>query len=307
VELILHVGLKKTATSTLQHVLHRTKAELLAQGLMFPCTPEAHQRLARRVRMRPVESLRAVREALAPILAEVRGAGADRVLLSSEHLVSSPATGLEDLRQMLETALPGVRIRVLAYVREPVGFATSMCQQSLKNGVMRLAEFQADPWPFPVAEWLATQIAVFGRENVTVRQFHPAHMAQGSIVADVLAAVGLDGVKVKGEVPHLNPSLSHEAVLVADALTELRPSIQRDRKRRNAYRRPLSKIKGGTFVLPTEVQERIIARSAADMAWLKAEFGLEILPQRMAEAVAPAMTVEMAEATAREILRKAES
>lgn len=305
-ELTLHVGLKKTATSSLQHVLNRSKAELLAQGLVVPCTTEQHQRVARRVRMRPVESRHAVRQALAPILAEIREAGAERVLLSSEHLVSAPETGLQDLRTMLEAGLPGVRIRVLAYVREPVGFATSMCQQSIKNGALRLADFHADPWRYPVADWMRTLIAVFGREAVTVRQFDPAELVQGNIVADVLWAIGMADARVQGEVPHLNAALSLEGVLVADALNGLRPSLQRDRKRRNVYRRPLGKVAGGKFALPVAVQEEVMARSAPDMAWLQAEFGLVIVPRPVPPPGVPLITPEVAEALAREILRSVE-
>lgn len=306
-ELTLHVGLKKTATSTLQHVLNRSKADLLAQGLVVPCTTEQHHRLARRVRMRPVESRYAVRQALAPILAELREAVAGKALLSSEHLVSCPETGLRELRDMLQAGLPGVRLRVLAYVREPVGFATSMCQQNLKNGNLRLADCFADPWRFPVAEWIGTLIAVFGREAVIVRQFDQAALVEGNIVADVLCAIGMADVRVSGEVPHLNAALSLEAVLVADALNGLRPSLQRDRNHRNGYRRPLGRIAGGRFALPAAVQEEVIARSAADMAWLKAEFGLTIVPRPVPPPGVPLISAEEAEALAREILRVAES
>ena len=237
-ELTLHIGLKKTATSTLQRVLNGSKAELLGQGLLFPCRSDQHHRLARRVRRRPVETEQAVREALAQILDEVRAVEPRRVLLSSEHLISFQAMGLAELRELLEGALPGVRIRVLAYVREPVAFATSMCQQNVKNGVRRLAEVYADPWPFPLADCLGTQIGVFGRENVTVRQFHPGHLVGGNIVADALVAVGLEEARIEGSLPRLNLSMTWEGVMVADALSGLRPGPERDQKARSDYLRP---------------------------------------------------------------------
>lgn len=304
-KLTLHVGLKKTATTTLQHALSAAKPRLAAEGLLFPGKPEAHHRLGRRVRAAGSGTMLA--EALAPLVAEARRAGIDHVLVSSEHLISAPAAAVEGLRDLLARDFTeATEIRVLAYVREPVGYATSMCQQGLKNGIFRLSDFHADPWPFPIADWLDNYCRTFGRANVVVRQFHPDHLVEGDIVRDFLDAVGLHGVTIPVALPRRNASLSREGAMVADALVGLRPGPDRDRKHRGLYRRRLGKIEGGRFVLPAEVQDRVIAESRADMAMLRDEFGLDIIPEPVAELEVPGISPERALAVAMEILEKVE-
>lgn len=305
-ELTLHIGLKKTATSTLQSTLHREKLRLAAAGLLVPQTPEAHQRVARRLRAVAEGGGRKVAAALQPILEDIAAARPERVLLSSEHLVSLPGPAVEELHRLLRQALPEARIRVLAFVREPIAFATSMAQQDVKNGVLRLADAYADPWRFPIADWLGNYVRVFGRAAVVVRRFDPEAMVGGTILGDVLAAVGLPGALDGIPVPRLNPSLSLEGVLVADALCGLRPGQVRRAQGKGHYRRPLGTIRGSRFVLPTEVQERVVRDCAADMAWLKGEFGLDIAPLRVTNGAEPGLTEAEALALAQAIVAAVE-
>jgi hypothetical protein len=303
-KLTLHIGLKKTATTTLQHALAEAKGPLLAAGLLFPGDPARHHRLARRARRQDWDL---ARESLDPLVAEARAAGVPQVLVSSEHFGSMPAEAVAGLRALLAQAFPDATdLRVLAYVREPVSFAASMCQQSLKNGVLRLADFHADPWPFAIADWLGGYCRAFGRDAVTVRHFHPAHLAGGDIVRDVLDAVGLAGVTIPVRIAQRNAGLTQDAVLVADALAALRPGPERDVERRAEYRRRLTKVPGGRFVLPRAVQEAVIVRSRADMDWLRSEFGLDIRPELVGEVTKPSLSPEDAQVVAQAILWKVE-
>lgn len=304
-KLTLHVGLKKTATTTLQHALSGARLRLAAEGLLFPGKPDDPHRLGRRVRAG--EAGLRLAEALAPLVAEAREAGVGHVLVSSEHLISAPAAAVEGLGDLLARDFAeATEIGVLAYVREPVGYATSMCQQGLKNGIFRLADFHADPWPFAIAAWLATYCRVFGRGSVVVRHFHPDHLAGGDILRDFLEAVGLPGVTIPTARPRRNAALSLEGAMVADALVALRPGSERDRARRGLYRRLLGKIEGSRFVLPAEVQERVIEASREDLAMLRARFGLDIRPEPVAEWPVPGITPERASELAMEILEKVE-
>jgi hypothetical protein len=306
--LTLHVGLKKTATTTLQHALSAAKAQLATEGLLVPGDPADHQRLARRVRgLGGDQTQAAARAALVPLVAEARQRALPHVLLSSEHLISVPAPAVMGLRDLLAQEFPEVtEIKVLAYVREPVGFATSMCQQGLKNGVLRLEAFYADPWPFTIADWLENYCRAFGRDNVVVRYFHPDHLIAGDIVRDFLDALGLAGVTIPVRVTRRNSALSRDGVLVADALAGLRPGPARDLQRRRQYRRLLEKIEGGRFVLPGEVQARVIAGSRADLARLQAAFQLDIRPEPVAESEGAGLSPDAALGLAWQILHKVE-
>jgi hypothetical protein len=195
---------------------------------------------------------------------------------------------------------------VLAYVREPIAFATSMAQQAVKNGVLRLADAYADPWRFPIADWLGAYVRVFGRAEVVVRHFDREALVGGTILGDVLAMVGLPGALDGVPVARLNPALSLEGVQVADALCGLRPGAARRAEGKGRYRRPLGAIKGSRFVLPAEVQERVVRECAADMAWLQAEFGLDLVPRRVTVGPESGLTEREALAQAQAIVAAVE-
>jgi hypothetical protein len=309
-KLTLHVGLKKTATTSLQIALAGARQQLAAEGVLYPGTPDLHHRLARSVKAAEAGDPRAervARETLDAIATEARSAGLGHVVLSSEHLISASAGAVLRLRALLAAQWPELsEIAALCYVREPVAFATSMCQQSLKNGTIRLADFFAAPWPFTVAAWLSNYVGVFGKDSLRLRQFHPDHLKQGDIFRDFLDAIGLPDLTIPVAVQHRNRSLSWEGVLVADALAGLRPGAARDRGRRNRYRRLLGRIEGARFVLPADVQERVIERSAGDVAAMKTLFGLELTPERVAAAGDCPMSAETALAMARQIIEDVE-
>jgi hypothetical protein len=203
--------------------------------------------------------------------------------------------------------LPGLReVVVLCYLREPVSFATSMIQQDLKNGKTRLDRALADPWPYRLADWVATWADAFGREGVRLRQFHPDHLSRGNILGDVLEMIGRPDLRVPPALPLMNPSLSQAGVLVADALNALHPEALRDKARRGRYKRLLHRIPGSRFVLPPEVQELVIQRSRDDLAALKARWGLDIRPERIEAPVWPGLSEAEARAMAERLVATVE-
>lgn len=292
-KLTLHVGLPKTATSSIQHALTVSKTDLAARGVIYPGTTAAHHQLARAINGAEDGRRRMAQVAettLDDMVAEVRAARARHVVISSEHLilVSEPAVGR--LRAMLDARFPATtEVLILCYVREPVAFATSMCQQEVKSGKIRLAEFYADPWPFQLANRMQAFATAFGEDSLRLRQFDPRHLKNGDVIDDFLDAIGEADFEVPEEIPQMNRALTAEGVLVADALTGIRPSEARKRFRRRQYKRLLEGIEGGRFVLPNEVQARIIDRSAADLAALNTRFGLTLVPrlQEVADSAPP--------------------
>jgi hypothetical protein len=299
--LTLHVGLPKTATTTIQHVLEGAKPLLAGQGVVYPLTTAGHLGLVRQVQSgREADAARTI-DAMAE---EARGAG--HMLLSCEHMSLMPERAVVRLKEMFEAGLPGLReVRVLAFVREPVGFATSLCQQRLKAGTTRLAAFQADPWPLRPMALIMKHVRTFGREAVQLRYLHRDHLAGGTVIDDVFAAIGLEGLRPPKPVPVLNPSLSHQGAMVADALAGLVPREQRSKAQRRVFRRELEAIEGDRFVLPDTVQMAIIDASRRDLEAIRSLFGLEITPERVGQVEVQGFDGAMAEAIARDILKTA--
>lgn len=309
-KLTLHVGLPKTATTTIQHVLEAVKPQLAERGVLYPGTTATQLELVRRTQFDRVGSSTAagsLGEAVERLAVEVRALRPDQVVLSCEHMSLVPARAVARLKQVLEARLPEVReVGVLCYVREPIGFATSLCQQRLKSGTVSLSGFAADPWPFSLRQLLGKHVDCYGQDAVRLRYLHPDHLVHGSVVDDFLAAIGVTGVEVPVPVPVLNRSLSQDGALVADALAGLVPRAQRSKGRNPLYKRMLEAIEGPRFVLPKEVQARIIDASRADVEHIRRCWGLEIVPEPVELVGMPGIDATAALAMAGRIVAEAD-
>lgn len=281
-KLTLHIGTPKTATTTLQHTLAASREFLRAQGIFYPGPLTAHHEwrdVLELIVAGKVKYQARLQSMIDKLWTEVDEAGVSHVLMSSESFVDADHAVLDHLHEALYAAIPGLTgIRVICYLRDPIGFATSNAQQLLKAGLMRLEEIYQQPWTINLRDCFENHFAVFGRENVVARYFHPDHLAGGDIVADFLSALGMSGQSLPATLPGLNSSTSMEGVLVADALMEIRPRAKRLRKNRRLYKRFIEQIPGQRFVLPVEVQERVLEKSRADLEAVNDWFGLGITP-----------------------------
>lgn len=284
--LTLHVGLPKTATTFVQHTLTARKAQLAEAGVVFPGNSLQHHDIPKLVELVAAgrgKYLRPLDQLLAAFAGEVAALGRDQVLISSEYLIETPPAAVALLDEKLRQHFPALKeIRVLCYVREPIAFSTSFCQQVVKSAHQRLQQFYDSPWPLDLSDCLSRYASQFGRGAMVVRKFQKDSLKNGDILDDVLDALGLGGLELKRERGAMNTALSDRGVQVADALAGIRPVKDRRRRYRRDYRRMLEAIEGDRFVLPEAVQDRVIAASLADLAMLKAEYGIALAPVRQA-------------------------
>jgi hypothetical protein len=285
VKLTLHIGTPKTATTTLQHTLAASREFLRKMGVLYPGPLTAHHEwrdmldLIAEGKTRHRAGLQKMKDQLA---AEVAAAGIAHVLMSSESFVDADRAVLERLHEALCEAIPGLsEIRVICYLREPIGFATSNGQQLLKAGRVRLEDIHRQPWTINLRACFENHFAVFGRDNVVARHFHADCLVDGDIVADFLAALGMAGQTLPADLPGLNSTTSMEGALVADALAEIRPRAKRLRRNRRLYKRFIEQIPGQPFALPVDVQERVVEMSRADLEAVNDWFGLGIAPGKI--------------------------
>lgn len=309
-KLTLHVGLPKTATTFVQHTLTANKARLAGAGVVFPGTSLQHHdipKLVELVAAGRVKYRRPLDQLLAGFAEEVAASGRDHVLISSEYLIETPPTAVALMDEVLRQHFPGLsEVRVLCYVREPVAYSTSFCQQVVKSAHQRLQEFFDQPWPLDLRDCLSRYAGQFGRGAMQVRSFRKDSLKNGDILDDVLEVLGVGGLELRRERGALNTALSAQGVQVADALAEIRPVKDRRRRYRREYRRMLEAIEGDRFVLPEAVQDRVIAASRADLAMLEAEYGIALDPVRQTGPADAELPDGMARSMAAEIVERVE-
>lgn len=241
---VLHVGYPKTGTSSLQVALAQNQKTLEEAGIYYPLLDnDFKQRYLGEFLLHG----QAVGEASGSIeklrrLSEEFAGTEETVVLSAEELVhsfifregsgligSSPAfkEGVEDRMVYLRDQLTLISndIRILMYVREPVGLYISLMQEKLKRSPELIA-----PDKYECGYRLAAQAfeRVFGGQ-VHIRPFDRSMLTDGDITTDFLTYLSSSfGCKVPLiQSTNVNDSLSAEAMYL---LWELRriPGILED-------------------------------------------------------------------------------
>lgn len=269
-ELILHYGMHKTGTSSIQDSLAAhldapdTQYISLRQpngsqvlGLAFDST-HLKRPMARAQARNAAETLPARRaRARAELEEALETATADRVILSAEALFPfQPA----DLNEMLDVLLSRVeRIHAVAYLREPRPYFDSAFQQILKRQMPPMLQK-----PKRVFYRRATDVldARLGQENVSVWKFDPGALKGGDVVQDFCHRLEIPFDPAK--VITTNESLSREAVQLLYVYRQANPA---PRPRDARVVAALSGLQGGKFRLGLKLFEQMNNSRQEDLDW----------------------------------------
>jgi len=249
---ILHIGLEKTGTTSVQAFLALNRAALAARGFRVPILVDPvfqHELCLLAQEDRPAfATLRAVTGtldpgALAARRAEVAAAltaattapGAEEAtfLLSSEFAHSNLVTAAEVARLAAMLGRWFASVRILVYLRRQDRLAISLLSSRLGGGEVlapgeTLAEaifpYEADtlPYYFNYAEILANYAAAFGPQALIVREYARTKLVGGDVVADVCASCGIPPHGLARE-PAQNTAFTQAALELLAAVNPLLP------------------------------------------------------------------------------------
>jgi hypothetical protein len=244
-DLNLHIGTEKTGTTSLQKFMAANRRLLSEEGVVYPESPGTDNHialatLARRSRTELWDQLRIDdreqweafrREFRQKFSAELAGHSNQTVVMSGEHCSSRLRTD-EEVHRLLEF-LDGFfdRITVVVYLRRQDDFLTSTYSTDVKNGgtqPLRIPDEATITFRYDYWELLSRWGRVFGRENMVVRRYGKAFLANGNLVDDFLGLIGL-GPRHDLQRPEvLNESLDAECVEFLRIMNQrLTPSEQR--------------------------------------------------------------------------------
>ena len=279
---VLHVGMGKTGTSSIQGWHHRNRQRLARHGILFPQSPgkRRHGRLtlaiqaddARRRHDRrgtpepPASELRPV--VIDGLRAEIRATRPSRMLLSDEGLCGQPDEALASLRELLDGVTDSVR--VVFYLRRQDEHLCSRYQQAIKwNGLTARLSERADRMEhatlYDYQARLEAWQRVFRPDELVVRRFERADFVGGTLQRDFLDAAGLDlRPDDFEEVPARNTSLDAESVELVRLLNLFEQEQGGEVPDMPAWRQVLRTLHrtstGPTLALPEERMESFMAR-----------------------------------------------
>lgn len=280
----LHIGVNKTGTSFIQHVLNANHRRLAKAGLLYPrtgCLGDAHYALSQALDFAPMPPINASLEDSAlqkmreSLRAEVQRWQPRTVVLSSEMFVVPRQVEL--VRGFLE----GYDCRILVYLRRHDGWWESVYAQAVKT-------VRKPPWETGFEGFykhhstrpnygnyralLDRWAQVFGRENIVVRPYE-RQQNQPGLIHDFFASIGHPELLelLEKEPMAVNPSPSPLAVYLIDIYQrcELKDSTVRKLVKNVLKSHP---SKGKQHLLSPALRRKLVMEKMDDYAYIAREY-----------------------------------
>ena len=254
---ILHIGLEKTGTTSIQHCLAKNRNQLRGLGVLYPAClgPTNHSRLAAYaltpeklsvcqfdLGIRPLPSMEKFRSnVLRDLERELHTARYQTLLLSNEHLSSRLHTHdeLGCLKSLLDRVCTS--IMVMVYLRPQGEIYDASLSTAVKAGSV-LPEY-AFTRPdlnaghtnlrYDYYALLERWGDVFGEENLLIRRLAPCGVCNGNVVDDFLDTLDLPLILDSRE--RRNKSLGRKRLAFLNRLNREIPAIKDNKV--NPFRR----------------------------------------------------------------------
>jgi hypothetical protein len=229
---ILHIGLEKTGTTSIQFLLSQNRSLLLESSVLVSNTtnPGNNYHLAiasyskfradgltKQLGISSQQQLEAFRKLVfAKLEKEVSQNSTEKVVLSSEHF-QSRLLGTDDI-SLLKTSLESVGLtnfKILLYLRDPLKIVMSHHGMAIKKGIHVTEDFYRPEHPrishiVDHAKTLQNWQSVFGRDAIQVR-LYPESQPGEALLTDFLHACDISTQHVdltKQELRNINLSAS---------------------------------------------------------------------------------------------------
>lgn len=290
-ELIVHIGTSKTGTTSIQSFFWKQRPTIKRDyGIDYPgivpnhgtvlfpafaAKPEDyHLNVKGKAHSRAIlkDNAKSTLQAFESIFQTEE---CKKVIISGEDLSNLDRNEVTGFREWIKPFFS--RVKVLVFVREPVGWSESATQEWVKAGA-RLSSVYADP-PLPrYKARLEPWIQVFGREAVSCFDFESARQETAGIVGTVCRLSGVPIEKSQASnAEKSNESLSHIGISIISALNQLEHSYTDHSSRPGRFKGDIElcrRIPGSKFQFPPRVARLIENATKADMGWLSSEMGI---------------------------------
>jgi hypothetical protein len=288
----IHIGMHKTGSTSIQAVLAAVRGSETwryvridghpnlnqAAFAMFDSDPQRHAMFVKQGL--GAERLAKRREVLRGRLTKVLENCPDgtKVIISAEMISLIDAAGIREMRDFL---VPWFNeIRIIGYVRPPMGFKNSIFQEQVKHGKGTFRNMSVPQYRFRFEKF----DKVFGKENVILRKFDPARFPNHCIVADFCEQVGLPAPD-PALVERVNESLSREACGILYAYRKFGPGYGVGKmvvRENNRIIAPLLAVRGDKFRFGQAIIRPGSPAESDDLSWMEARLE-EALAEEMVE------------------------
>lgn len=199
------------------------------------------------------------------------------VIISGEDISVIPQPGAAEFFNFISNF--GAKVKVISYVRDPMGFIKSNIQEQIKADV-----FKNQPEAPQYRLRLEKFIDFFGKENVIIRNYERSSLKGQDIVSDFSSIVGCDVPRA----PKIsNETMSTEAVRIIYLLNKFISAFGEGREMwetRYAFMQRVRDVFPGKFEIPSHLMLKSV--NFDDVNWLKSTSGIDystVIPTSFAD------------------------
>lgn len=288
--IILHAGLHKTGTTSIQNNCYRHRDLLLEHGIVYPSFKFQHKNIVNHsdcmtadvcenpggygaafrqgVKADPLVLRQSIRPQMDELLQEPK---ADTLILSGEGIAEYNKVDLQALLDRLQEHTE--QLRVVAYIRSPQSSLESILQQRVKSGLAVTPENLT-----PVVRQRYQRLRHTFDEYLEIINFHDAVEHPSGLVGHFMALAGVPEDKlVELEFKRKNERVTMEAYKLMSALNETYPLTDTpdqsfERKLHDLH--PLISLPGQPFHLENFFESDLydVVKSQGDLLELKLGF-----------------------------------
>ena len=297
---ILHAGLGKTGTSSIQNqLLGQAKVLESEHNIHFPCVfhglyqpfdgnhssllsfmfidhngpPRSHSLAGFKTEKEAKEYSFKIRTNFENGFSS---SSASNLLMSAEGLGHFSKPRLILLSNWLQKFAE--EIEVIVCIRHPMAALSSEIQQRLTLGFV-LEDLYEQPPRYRFKNLFDRLETAFPQSKFVVYDFAQATEYPGGLVGCFYEKIGLDPCLVSQQPKYSNESMSHEAALLLSALNATEPLIEGGKRNKNRSPGDIQdflKIPGKKYQAPRGVYEMLEREISDDLAWLLEHRGIDL-------------------------------
>jgi hypothetical protein len=302
--IFLHIGVHKTASTTIQNTLFIELSKLAEAGILYPEFKAGDISISNHsiplyslFREKPEkyhfnvscgytnsEAINTLHEEYGRQLrGQIKDFKGETLVISVEDISHLQKDELEKLRlYFLEMTHPGAGFKVVLMCRHPVSRFRSFLQASICNfGIPMNKAIEYHLLRNNLYSNLTTNFSeVFGRENISVIKYEDAVTNRYGPAGALLAGIDKDlPDKIKPDIVRENPTHTYETVALLDSVNRTFPQTlgyELHPERMVALNKLLADMPGQKFMLPKGLSKTVWEALAEDANWLCTKF---LLPE----------------------------
>lgn len=282
---ILHVGIPKTGTTSIQTYCIQNVTQLREHGIHYPSSwPENHTVVLPYILDESYQNNRISPQKheeylnidwLGLLDSEVEHTSAQHLLLSAEGISGYPISALQKLKSLLSKYAD--TIDVIVYLRHHVSLFESRLPQMLRTtNNITIQEVETILYQ-KISNYIKFTLLrlnrVYGREHVTVYSYENASTHSHSIVGHFLEHLAIPYINNPESIPTKNIRLSDVGCGILDTYRKQLLHTHKSNEMDNINQ--LLQIKAPPFIINEEQRNKIMTHSATDRNWVHTHYGID--------------------------------